>query len=461
MSTFGGISAMGDAMQAAMQAMAITAKNIANANTPGYSREDISFIPSDGTGGPIVVADDPERIRDESLDGQYREDNADYQEFKTILEGLEGIESIISEVDGGLSSALSEMEAALQAFINDPTDVDAANAFRTATQKVTSILNTYYDGLVGMAETAIEQLEQDMTEINQLLNQIAAINEEIRIAEAVGEVPPEMLDARDMYLDQLSNYLEFEVTENDDGTINIITEGANGEEVYLLDNRDHDNVKVAELDIRTGGYPDVPITIVDETSGATLDPDSGSLSGSLMLLNGKGSYAGSGEESFNGIPYYVEAFNDFAQTFVDVVNKNQNPPILVCGEPPAGTIAISDEWAQDPMNINTADGALGQMLSDMNSDDITWPNGDTCSMQDYVGTILANNANDTNYYRDMTETKEAIVLASANERASVMLVNIDEELMKMKTYQYQFEACAAMMKTMNEMMDVILMLGEY
>lgn len=455
MSTFGGISAMGDAMQAAMQAMAITAKNIANANTPGYSREEVNFIPSDGTGGPIVVADDPERIRDEALDGQYRDENADYQEFKTILEGLEGIESIISEVDGGLSSALSEMEAALQAFIADPTDVDAANAFRTATQKVTSILNTYYDGLVGMAETTIEQLKQDCEEVNQLIDQIALINEEIRIAEATGEVPPEMLDARDLYLDQLSNYIDFDVTENEDGTINIVTKDANGNDVYLLDNRDHNNVEKAHLTLDTSGYPTSPITIKDTNSGATLDPTSGSMSGSLMILNGQGCY---GDPSFNGLPYYVESFNDFAQIFVDTINKNQNPPILVCGEPPAGTIRISDEWQQDPMNINTDE--LHNILQAMN-DPIKWPNGDECSMQDYVGTILANNANDTNYYRDMTETKEAIVLATANERASVMMVSIDEELMKMKTYQYQFEACAAMMKTMNEMMDVILMLGEY
>lgn len=454
---------MGDAMQAAMQAMAITAKNIANANTPGYSREEVNMVPGDG--GPIVIADDPERIRDEALDEQFRDENSDYQEFKTILEGLEGIESIISEVDGGLSSALSEMEAALQNFVNNPTDPDAANAFRTSVQKVTSIMNSYYDGLVGMVESELEGLENACSEVDALLNQIAMLNEQIRIAEATGEVPPELLDARDLALDELSNYIEFEVEENDDGTINIKTTGANGEDIYLLDNTDPNNVKTANLEVDASGYPDSPITIYDANTGETLSPTGGSISGSLTLLNGEGSFAdpSNGESTFHGFPYYIQAFNELAVEFANVMNTDQDPPIVVYDpNNPAGTIRISDEWAADPMNIDCGDPntILVKMQAALD-DPIEWSNGESCSIQDFVGSILANNANDTNYYRGMTDTKEAIVLATANERASVMMVSIDEELMKMKTYQYQFEACAAMMKTMNEMMDIILMLGEY
>ncbi len=203
--SYAGLNTALSGLEAAQAAIDTTGQNIANANTPGYSRQQVVqtdrvplTIPSlssiTGQGSQVGLGVDIttiSRVRDQFLDSQYRNQNSQENGDSTTSGLLGQVQAALNEPSGtGLSTALNGFWTAWNGLQNDPTDQGAMSAVIGAGQTVAENLNTMSDGLTTLEGQVTEQYTTltDATSgpVASDANQIAALNTQISQAQASG-----------------------------------------------------------------------------------------------------------------------------------------------------------------------------------------------------------------------------------------------------------------------------------
>ena len=218
------------------QAIDITGHNIANANTEGYSREravmqtnppiDIpAASPLTGRGAQLgtgVAVADYVRIRNGYLDSQFRTQTSALGAASTQAEELQQAEGAFNEPGGaGISSQLSAFWSAWSSLASSPTSEAAKESVVSAGTQLATTFNQLSEQISTVATQAGEQyaaLTGPNGTVMDYANQIAQLNQQIRIAEGAGQTPNDMLDRRDLLLDKLSSLAQVTVTKQADGT---------------------------------------------------------------------------------------------------------------------------------------------------------------------------------------------------------------------------------------------------
>lgn len=221
-----------------------TSHNIANANTTGYSRQrvviettrpfggtskfDISGPGQIGTGAQIKSI---MRVRDSFIDYQVRNETSKLGNYQVSSDFLSKIEDIFGEPsDTGIQTQFSEFYAAFQELAKTP---EKSSARTVALQKASALadsLNHTYVQLEKKVIDAQELLQQNVTDVNSMLNQINELNQQIAGVCAVGQTPNDLMDRRDDLLDNLSYMFGITVEKDIKETINLKAESfpANG-----------------------------------------------------------------------------------------------------------------------------------------------------------------------------------------------------------------------------------------
>lgn len=216
-----------------------TAHNISNANTVGYSRQrvviettkpfggmskfDSSGPGQIGTGAHITSI---MRIRDTFIDYQVRNETSKLGNYQVSSEFLSQIEDIFGEPsDSGIQTLFSEFYSAFQELAKTP---DKSSARTVALQRASALadsLNHTYTQLEKKMKDAQELLQQNVTDINSMLNQINDLNQQISQVCAVGQTPNDLMDRRDNLLDNLSSMFGITIEKDARETINLKVEG--------------------------------------------------------------------------------------------------------------------------------------------------------------------------------------------------------------------------------------------
>ena len=200
-STFGGLEAGKSALNAFRLGMQTVGHNISNMNTEGYSRQRVIFAsakPEDiahvGQLGQGMYASTIERIRDEFLDFQFRDGQAALGYWEKISDLYDSIQNYIPEPNAsGLRTSIDTFFTDMQALQRSPEDtsarravVEAANSIGGMLDNLVSNFNTYNESINMEIKTAVD-------EANQMLYDLAALNQEIATAEALDQ------NANDLY----------------------------------------------------------------------------------------------------------------------------------------------------------------------------------------------------------------------------------------------------------------------
>lgn len=216
-----------------------TAHNIANANTVGYSRQraviettrpfgGMSKFDSCGPGqiGTGAQITSIMRIRDTFIDYQVRNETSKLGNYQVTSEFLSQIEDIFGEPsDSGIQTLFSEFYSSFQELAKTP---DKTSARTVALQKASALadaLNHTYTQLEKKMTDAQELLQQNVTDINSMLDQINDLNQQISGVCAVGQTPNDLLDRRDVLLDNLSSMFGITIEKDARETINLKVEG--------------------------------------------------------------------------------------------------------------------------------------------------------------------------------------------------------------------------------------------
>lgn len=210
-------------------ALNTTGNNITNANTPGYSRQEVQFEAQQGqrtgagTVGSGVSIANIRRLADEYLVQQVREDSTLAGEQEALNSELSRLDNLLGGESTGLSNALNNFFAALQNAAEDPTSLPQRQLVLSEGQQVVNRFQALNQEFVQQRESIKTQMQQGAKDANTLLKSIAELN--LAISEspglAQGQMPNELLDKRDEKLRQLSELVNIKVTEGEGSQANV------------------------------------------------------------------------------------------------------------------------------------------------------------------------------------------------------------------------------------------------
>jgi flagellar hook-associated protein 1 FlgK len=234
-SPFFGLDIGASALRAAQQQLDTAAHNVANASTPGYSRQVVSLVESPsytipafdrsglpgqiGTGVTVAAIT---RVRDTFLDGQVQAQTALQSEWSTRDQELSKVESIFPEPSSSsLGNSISKYFSAWQDVAADPSSMSARTALTEQASSLAMQINSDSTQL-GMVSSGIDsEVSQQITSVNNIATQIASLNGQIQRVTISGNNPNDLLDQRTQLLTQLSAILPATVMTQNDGTISV------------------------------------------------------------------------------------------------------------------------------------------------------------------------------------------------------------------------------------------------
>lgn len=210
-------------------ALNTTGNNITNANTPGYSRQEVLFETQEGqrtgagTIGSGVNVADIRRLANEYLVQQVREDSTLYGEQQALNSELSRLDNLLGGETTGLSNALNNFFASLQNAAEDPTSLPQRQLVLSEAQQIVNRFQALNQEFIQQRESIKTQMQQGVKDANTLLKSIAELN--LAISEspgiAQGQMPNELLDKRDEKLRQLSELISIKVTPTDGSQVNV------------------------------------------------------------------------------------------------------------------------------------------------------------------------------------------------------------------------------------------------
>jgi len=259
----------------------VTATNIANADTAGYSKKTISAeVYFDGLGNVAGMnATEVRRILDEQIQADYFNSLADTNYSKQIAGFTDRLDDIFGTIGdkSSLSSLATELSSSLTILVNDPGNYAAQSDVVAVADAFARELNASYEQILDLRQEADDLLASQTDTVNGLLSSIEDIDEAIRDASQSGVSTADMEDERDRLIEQLSGYLDVDVSKGANDMLFIQT--ADGQQLYA------DN-QAATLSFSSShslqpGQSGNTVTVTTP-GGTTYDLIAGSQSGSMV-----------------------------------------------------------------------------------------------------------------------------------------------------------------------------------
>ena len=217
-------------------ALSTTANNITNANTPGYSRQEVVFgtqTPQRTGAGSIgsgVSVENIRRLANEYLTQQIREDSTLAGEQKALNSELSRLDNLLGGESTGLSKALNNFFASLQNAAEDPTSLPQRQLVLSEGQQVVNRFSALNEKFIQQRESVKTQMQQGAKDANALISSIADLN--LAISEspglAQGRLPNDLLDQRDEKLRQLSELVSIKVSPTEGAQVNVTLNSGQG-----------------------------------------------------------------------------------------------------------------------------------------------------------------------------------------------------------------------------------------
>lgn len=217
------------AMNAAQAGMAITQHNIANAATPGFSRQEVMIGSRAGqqTGvgfiGEGVDVSGVIRIYDQYLTSQVRQDQTQSSYLSAYHAAMTQIDSLVADPVAGVSPALQDFFNAMNGVANNPESTPARQTLLGASQFVVNRFQAIDQRLTDIADELGGQITRSVSTVNNYAQQIAALNGNIKraIASSQGQPPNDLMDQRDQVINRLSQEMKVSVQSNPDGLVSV------------------------------------------------------------------------------------------------------------------------------------------------------------------------------------------------------------------------------------------------
>ena len=220
------------ALMANQVALQTAGNNIANVNTPGYSRQTVVLQTVQGQftgGGYIGQGVDVATIlrnQNELLTRQSAAASSVSAADTVRAEHLTQLQEIFSGGSAGLGAAITDMMNAFSDVVASPTDLSARTLVLTRIDETAARMRSSADRINEIQYAVSEQLQNSANTINNLAQQMASVNEQIARATGNGQTPNDLLDQRDQIIREINQYVQTTQIPADDGTVGLFVGGS-------------------------------------------------------------------------------------------------------------------------------------------------------------------------------------------------------------------------------------------
>lgn len=479
MSSLGNIVNIGiSALRAQQVGLNVTGNNIANVNTPGYSRQRAALQTGLTVGqlGTGVEFGSLTRARDFVLDRQHRFEAGQVGRLEFLENAMSTIEAIFTEVAGGgstetgaifnqtsgaaLTGAFSRFFNAFQDLANNPE----SQANRAAVREEGSLLVEQFHRMDAQLSRMRDDLEREFVDtvdrVNDLTAEIARLNARILSdKEDTAEVAGNLDDERDRLIDELATLIDVSARERTDGTVTV--NGAIGEGILLVDKGIREELAVTPL-VRDGA---VVSDLVFKSTGARVEVNSGRLAGILEARDQK-------------LTAFETKLDDTARVFVERFNiqhgagfgidGSSSNLFFTAGSVSANTIQLADgilnnldkvatagASATNPsISAGTGDGSNALALSDIRLEKLF--GGGTQTVEEFYSDFIGEIGAEAKNVFTLAEGQRLVLDQVNNRRENLRGVSINEEASQLIVFQRAYQAAARMVTVADEMMQAVL-----
>jgi flagellar hook-associated protein 1 len=453
------------ALIADQEAINVTANNVGNANTPGYTREVVNWQENDpvtingqqfGTGASIAsVSSERDLILNQAIDQQQQTLSAS----QTRVNGLTDVENIFNQVTtagsssgtGGIGGALSNFFDSLSSLEASPSDDSVRATVLSAAQSLASSFNSASSQLQADTNSLNLQVTTTVQQVNGLTQSLAALNQEISTTSPDGDAGT-LEDQRQQDLYQLSQLIDVNQIQTSNNGLTLTTANGtvlvSGSQSYALSTSLSTSVPGAEA-VFSGGQ-DISASI-----------EGGSLGGTLSNL-------------YQDIPAVQSQIDTLAYQVGTSVNavqeagadENGNPttgvplfslPATATGSAAAISVAITDpsQIAAAAAGNGPGDGSNAEAMADLANQAIvsgTTPSG-------YYSEFLASLGSNVQNLNTQVSSVSASLTQLTTQQGSLSGVSQDEEASNLETYERSYQAASQTFNILDTLISTALNLG--
>ncbi len=233
-----GIFSIGtSALAAAYTALRTAGNNVANANTPGYSRQITELTPQVGAflggnyvGQGVAVAE-VRRVYNDFLAQQAHQAQAAASQSDTRYLQLAQVANLFADPTTGVGATIDQFFRAVQDLAQRPADAAARQALLSAANLMAVRFNDVGDRLQDFRNSTDQQLRLEVEAVHRAAREIAELNDKIALARGAGRLPNDLLDRRDLAIRRLNESIRVSMVEQDDGAVNLFL--ANGQPLVV------------------------------------------------------------------------------------------------------------------------------------------------------------------------------------------------------------------------------------
>ena len=395
-----GIFSIGtSALNAAYTALRTAGNNVANASTPGYSRQTIVLAAQTGAmiggnyvGQGVTVAD-VRRSYDAFLSRAATSATASSSAADARATQLAQVDNLFADPTTGLGAAIDSFFQQVQSVAQQPADPAARQALLSAGNQLVARFSDAGTSLQQFRSNTDTQIGLQVDAVNRYASQIATLNNQIALAQGSGHQPNDLLDQRDAAIRSLNQSLRATTVEQSDGTVNVFL--GNGQALVVGAQAMKLGTQVDPSDPQ-----EIQIGVQNGGSLSVISPD----------VLGGGSIAGLLQFRSQDLPAIENELGRLAVTLSDQFNiqhklgddRNGNPggnffnPIQPVAFPssangnPATTISASfTDTTQLQASDYRVDYASGQYTLTRLSDNATWTSATPSFNQDGLSITLS------------------------------------------------------------------------
>jgi len=443
------------ALLAQQYSLNLTGHNIANVNTPGYSRQQAlmsssqPFFSAKGIFGTGVDVTTVRHLRSVFLDQQYRQESQSLGRWRMMSQNWSQIETIYMEPsDNGFSAVMDKFWNSWQDLAANPDDQAARVAVREQAGLLVNSFHHFSDQLKDMQRSIDDDITKRIDEINTTAREIADLNQAISTTELTGHRANDLRDRRDYLIDELSKSVNVQVIEQPTGALTV--------QIGSMNIVDRNEVSELETIVEGAGL-DVVHKVQFKDSKVQPKITQGELAGLLeirdtVVIDRQREL----DELASGLAQRINEVHRQGIGLDGVTGRDFFDPTSTG----ADDIEIDDKILEDVSYIAASlsgergDNSQALRIAGLRSE-LTM-NGNSATFGDFYNAVVGIIGVRTREAAATAANQESLVQHIEENRQSLEGVSLDEEMTNMIKFQHAYEAAARVITTMDEALNTVI-----
>ena len=450
---YGSLSVALSALLAEQGAMEAAANNVANVNTPGFSRQRPVIVP----GEPVVVGSlsfgtgvylqRMQSLRDPILELRLHEETQQQGYTNALVSGMNQVEVMFNSTGADLGSAITHFFASLNQLSTDPASTPMRQSVLTAAGNLAAAFQNSAKNLSTLKSNIDLDVQQTVDQVNVLTSQIAKLNSQIAALENVHEDASAFIDQQTQLIRNLSGLIDISVVQTEQG-LSLTT--SSGTALVTSD-------RSFQLQSQLGS--DGAHHVLAQGADITTAISAGKLGGLIAVRDQK-------------IPELNSSLDQLAAGLSSALNTAHRSGFDLNGDV-GGDLFVPPPASGAGAASNIAVAVINSDLLAASSDRSTGSNGNVIQMAAVHDMKVVSGETPIDFFSHLTfrvgadiangkselEASGVVLRQLEDQRAAISGVSLDEEAANLVLYQRAYQAAARVISTVNEMLETVINLG--